>query len=323
MSQSRRSLRFYWVAVAVYALLWSWWVVFFFRQGDILVQRIEESGSALNPAQAEAVRDATHATLRMFVFEGGFIALLLLAGVFLVVRSLRREIEVNEQQRNFLSAVTHELRSPLASARLYIESLQLGRAQGDKAQRYLKHAHEDLERLRRLVEEMLASARASAGRLELATEEVDLGVLVSGRIEHARRTPGVDADVNQTLAAGVIALGDPTALEKIVDNLLSNALKYGGPEPRVAVEVYALNGSAIVDVRDFGPGLGGVDPVSIFEPFVRGGDEDVRREPGVGLGLYLVGQLVDAQDGQVSARDGLDGGGTLFRVELPLEEVRR
>lgn len=323
MKASRRSLRIYWLTVAVYALLWSWWVVFFFRQGDILVRRIAASGHELTPEQAEAVRAAAHATLRMFVAEGGFLGLLLLASVFLVVRSLRREIAVNEQQRNFLSAVTHELRSPLASARLYLESLQLGRVDEAKTERYLEHAQEDLERLRRLVEEMLASARITAGRLELHIEEVDLGLLVADRVEHARRAPGASADLRAELGQGVIALGDRTALEKVVDNLLSNAVKYGGSEPRVEVKVYALDGRAVVDVRDYGPGLGVADPRTIFEPFVRGGDEDVRREAGVGLGLYLVGQLVEAQEGRVSARDGLDGGGTLFRVELPLEEVRR
>jgi two-component system OmpR family sensor kinase len=95
-------------------------------------------------------------------------------------------------------------------------------------------------------------------------------------------------------------------------------MKYGGPAREVEVGVTTADGRAVLTVRDHGPGLHGADPEEIFEPFVRGGDESVRTQQGVGLGLFIVRELVAAHGGTASARDGLPGGGTELRVELPL-----
>lgn len=323
MKPAGRTLRFYWVTVALCGLLLAWWIYFFGNQADILIKRIERHGYPLEPDEVEAVRAATAETMRMFLFEGGFLALLLVASVMVVVRSLRRELEVNRLQRNFLSAVTHELRSPIAAARLSIESVRLGRAQGEKQERYLHNAQEDLDRLRDLVDQILDSARLSAGRLELATDAVDLTEHVRETLERSRRDPAL-ANLQCELDGpdGVIVLADREALTKVVGNLLSNAAKYGGDDPRVELETYALDGYGVLEVRDHGPGFGGVDPTRLFEPFVRGGDEDVRRRTGVGLGLFLSHELVRAQGGRLTAREA-EGGGARFLVELPIEEVRR
>ncbi len=331
--ESRRTLRLYWGAVGICTVLLAWWVYFFSQQGHILVRRIAASGQNLDPAEEAAVRDAADHTLRMFVFEGGFLGLLLVASVGLVVRSLRREIEVNRQQRNFLSAVTHELRSPLASARLYLESIALGRAEGEKQARYLTHAREDLERLRRLVEEMLASARLTEGQAVLVREQVALGAFVQERMGAFTQSPlGHDVELGLTLDADPVVSADLEALAKIVDNLVSNAIKYGGPSPRVDVRVAVVErpsgaakatgrGWGRIEVRDHGAGLAGADARAIFEPFVRGGDEDVRKSPGVGLGLFLVKQLAQAHGGAVGVEDAA-GGGARFWVELPLAPER-
>lgn len=318
---SRRTLRLYWGAVFICTVLLAWWVYFFSQQGNILVRRIAASGQGLDSAEESAVRDAADHTLRMFVFEGGFLGLLLIASVWLVVRSLRREIEVNRLQRNFLSAVTHELRSPLASARLYLESIALGRAEGEKQARYLAHAQEDLERLRQLVEEMLASARLTEGRAELTREDLDLAAFARERATQLGRSPlGQAARIEFALDPDIIVRADREALSKIVDNLVSNAIKYGGDEASVTVCVTRRDRYGALEVTDSGPGLLGADPDQIFEPFVRGGEEDVRRSPGVGLGLFLVKQLVQAHRGRVTASESPEGG-ACFRVELPLAEV--
>src|SRR5688572_12142371 len=117
---------------------------FFAHQGEFLLRRIERQGAALDERQAAALREATGASMRMFLFEGTFLGLLLVASLFLVLRSLQRELAVHRQQSNFLSAVTHELRSPIASARLFIDSLLAGRAEGEKRERYLRNARKDL-----------------------------------------------------------------------------------------------------------------------------------------------------------------------------------
>lgn len=318
-TESRRYLNVYWGAVALYLVLVAWWVFFFARQDDILVRRIQESGGTLNTVQIEAVRDATRTTMRMFVFEGSFMGLVLMASVYLVLRSQSREVELMRRQRNFLSAVTHELRSPIASAKLYVESLALGRVPESKRERYLTHAGEDLERLRVHVDEILETARLTTTGPELSTEPLEMRSFVERQIEKVEREES-GVRIEATLEDEIWIEGDGHALESIVRNLIGNACKYGGPEPRIEVRLAREGTHVVFEVRDHGPGLGDASPTAIFEAFVRGGDENVRQQPGVGLGLYLTAQYVKALHGTIRVQDGLDGGGTSFRVQLPSSE---
>jgi len=312
-----KTLHFYWAVVGLCLVLLAWWMVYFARQGDILVHRVVASGVELEPAQAEAVRQAAHHSLRMLVFEGSFLALMLLASVFLVVRASRREVAVHRQQRNFLSAVTHELKSPIASAQLYLQSMILGRVDDEKRARYLAHAKEDLDRLQGMVESLLEGARlASAGpdihmvTLDLAAESRRVLDILSA--EHVTDGARIELDAH----GAVEVKADPTAIETIVRNLVSNAVKYGGQPPRVRVAVERHGGHGLLEVRDWGPGLNGITRRRIFDAFARGGDENVRTQKGVGLGLFLVSELTRAMGGRVRALDDLKDGGLAIQVSL-------
>lgn len=315
--KSRGTLVLYALVVGTFVLMLGWWIVFFVRQGELLVERADAAGAALSAEQAAAVERAAHASLRMFLFEGAFLILVLFGGVWLVMRSMRREVLLHRQQRDFLSAVTHELRSPLASASLYLQSLQLGRVSDDKRERYLRHALEDLERLSALVERVLESARVSRGPIHVELERLDLA-------EFARRTVGelvgpararleVEFDAPQPVPVDA----DSSALETILGNLVSNAVKYGGKPGRLRVRVQRVGAEARLEVRDFGPGLAGTSFERVFDPFVRGEHPLVKSQPGVGLGLFLVAELVRALGGHVSARNATEGGGG-FSVEIAL-----
>ncbi|HUR28872.1 MAG TPA: HAMP domain-containing sensor histidine kinase [Planctomycetota bacterium] len=319
MITTRRMLQLYWAVLGLVLVLLTWWIVFFARQGDTLIERVARSGEKLSPEEAAAVRAAANETLRMFLGEGLFLVLLLIAGVALIVRSMHRELVTHRQHKDFLSAVTHELRSPIASARLYVESILLGRAEGEKATRYLEHVKQDLDRLCDQVDGLLAAARIQRSAPEVVAKPLDLTPAVRSCVEQIQQTgmpPGARLDFHGTSA--VVASADPLAVSSIVTNLVSNALKYGGDPPRVEVRVAAVGLHAELSVRDFGPGLRGADARAIFEPFVRGDDADVRMRPGLGLGLYMVAELARALRGSVRAEDGLEGGGMAIHVRLPL-----
>jgi signal transduction histidine kinase len=321
-SQKRR-LYGYGAVVALYALVFGWWLFFFANQDRFLVRRLARQGVSLAPEVETALSDATDDSMRMFIFEGTFLGLLLVGSVVLVVRSLQREVELHRRQNNFLSAVTHELKSPIASARLYLESLLLGRAEGEKRERYLRHAHADLDRLHATVETLLDSARLSIAAPQVRPVELDLGVETRRILEELARDPALAAAAIDVRAdGGVRVAADPDSLRRILRNLLSNAVKYAGPEPRVEVAVGGRDGRATLRVRDFGPGLGDADARRIFEPFVRGRDENVRTRPGVGLGLFLVAELARAHGGEARAEGGLEGGGLAVEVDLPLVRER-
>lgn len=316
MNSGQRKLYSYLAVVALYALVFGWWMVFFLRQSDYLLARMAKQGVHLTSEQSSALRQASDASMRMFLFEGTFLGLMLAASVALVVRSLHREVALHRQQRNFLSAVTHELKSPIASARLYVESLLLGRADGEKRERYLRHALEDLDRLRGLVEDLLKSAQYSTTGPIVHPERLDLARYAREELARLVREESRDQARLDLAADGPVPVEvDGKALETMLRNLISNAVKYGGDEPRLEVEVARDAGSAVLRVRDHGRGLAGADAERIFEPFVRGGDENVRTQPGAGLGLYIVRELARAHRGDARAADAQAGG---FQVEIRL-----
>jgi two-component system phosphate regulon sensor histidine kinase PhoR len=314
----RRPLRLYFVIVAFYGLLMAWWVYFFFNLDDRLVQRMEGGGVPLSASQLETLEHASAETMRMLIFEGGFLGLLMLLSVFLVMRAVERETTLARQQRNFVSAVTHELRSPLASARLCIDSILMRRTDAAKTERYLKHAREDIDRLGDMIEDILLTRRMGDRRIEVEPELLDLSERTEvevGRLRELHAGSGVTLDL-RTPGPVPVSL-DPLVFPQMLDNLVSNAVKYGGDNGSVELSVEALGRFAVLAVRDHGPGLGGVDPGQLVEPFVRGGEEQVRTRPGVGLGLYIVCEFARAHGGKLTLEDGLPGGGTRASVTFP------
>ncbi len=313
------SLALYGVIVLLYATLVGWWVYFFSQEGELFERLFAEAGAPLDAHQTAVLTAETERRFYMFAAETAFLGILLLASVTFVIRSLRREMAAARQQRNFLSAVTHELRSPLASVRLYIDSIRLGRVDGEKQQRYLRHAGQDLDRLGELVDDLLSTRRLTTEGVTVALQDVDLGELAERCVERqGNRHVGTGVAFELAVTRPTLVRADAGALDKVLENLVSNAVKYGGEQPRVHVSVRAEGRFAVLAVRDHGPGLRGVDPQTILQPFVRGQDEDVRDQPGVGLGLYLVDEFVRAHRGKVAVNDGLEGGGTCVTVTLPL-----
>jgi len=324
MFPASRKLYSYIAVIAVYALVFGWWMFFFVHQSEFLVSRMSRSGVTLSDDVEKALRSATDESMRMFVFEGAFLGFMLLASMFLVVRSLQREVAVHRQQKNFLSAVTHELKSPLASAKLYLETLLLGRADGQKRERYLRNAHADLERLQQMVEQLLESARMSSTGPPVRIERVELRAELARLVEDLRKDPATaEATVSMKPGDDAQVMADPQALRGMLHNLLTNAIKYAGPQPRVELSTRNEGGHAFVRVRDFGPGLKHADARRIFEPFVRGGDELVRTRKGVGLGLYMVSELARAQRGRARVATDLEGSGFAIEFSLPLAREER
>ena len=312
-----RTLRLYGALVLVIAVLFGWWMIYFARQDQYLAARMAAAGVVLSPDEAAALHRAVAKTSRVLLFEGAFLGLLLLGSVALVVRALQREVQAVHQQSNFLSAVTHELRSPIASARLYLESIELGRASPEQRERYVRHAREDLDRLGTMVEDLLQSARLAKAAPTLAPVELDLGRHARAALDELEPQLA-GATLDRDLTAGVRVFADPQAVRTMLRNLVSNALKYGGEPARIEVRVDASDGLGRITVRDHGPGLGELEPERAFDPFVRGGDESVRTRQGVGLGLYLVGELARASGGRARALSAAPG----LAVEVLLPQAR-
>lgn len=241
--------------------------------------------------------------------------------VALLWRTLRREVALEHQHRNFLSAVTHELKSPLASMRLSLETVLRGRSDPGASVRFLENALQDTERLQSLVEKVLEVTRYAREGSSLNLRESCLSEVVEGALDRfSRRTTAMGANLMPEIDSNIWCPIDEEAIAIVISNLLENALKYGGTIPRIDVQLTRKGGNAILDIGDNGHGIAPNDVPRVFERFWRAGDEMTRTTQGTGLGLFLVQQIIKGHGGEVMILE-TGSTGTTFRVILPRAEI--
>lgn len=241
----------------------------------------------------------------------------ILFGLTYIYRKLNAEMEVMLRQRNFLASVTHELKTPIASLRVWMETLferQLEPAQHTRIQAFMDG---DLHRLSDLVGNLLEVARAEAGRMDLKLEPVDLAPWLRGVCEGMDHRLGPGAlGLRLDVAEGLTARIDPKAMGSVVENLLSNAFKYASPPRETRVTLDADGEDIVLVVGDRGNGIAPKDLPRIFQRFMRLGDEMTRSVPGTGLGLFLCREIVRAHGGEIRAASRGPGFGTTFTVRF-------
>lgn len=257
----------------------------------------------------------------MMVSEGSFFVVLLLILLVLLWRTFRREVELERQHQGFLSAITHELKSPLASVRLALETVLRGRADGTASMHFLENALQDTERLQSLVQKVLEVTRYARGHAALHLRRTNLSALVEDTTNtFLRRATAAGARLETDIEPGLWVEVDDEALPIALSNLLENAIKYGGATPEVTVRLTAEGGSAMIRVIDNGHGIPDDEVQLVFDRFFRGGDEMTRTTRGTGLGLYLVQQIIRAHRGTVRVAS-TGPGGTTFLLTLPHVEI--
>jgi signal transduction histidine kinase len=257
--------------------------------------------------------------INRYLWEGGFFLAVLLGGMAVLTRTIRHDAELRRRQQNFLAAVSHEFKSPLASMRLAAETLVM-RASEPDSQRLGRRILEDDERLQRMIDNLLDTTRLEEGRHELTPEVCSLAEAArssaAGIAERAaRHAIDVDVEVDESLRLRV----DRTALDTMLRNLLDNAVKAcmagGGTEIRIGAS--RTDGGLALSVRDDGAGFPPEDAQMMFEKFYRLGDELRRSSPGTGLGLYIVKRLAQLSGARIAAHSDGPGRGAVVTITWP------
>ena len=259
------------------------------------------------------------------LFFGGILFLVIIAGLVLNTIFLVREIRRNEQHDSFINAVTHELKTPIASIRLYLQTLQ--RREVDEAQRrdFYQSMLEDTDRLLHTVEQVLKAGEAAQKKAPAQRLPVEFNSLVRECMELARTRHHLHTtDLNYHEASslqngnGARVLGDPEELRTAVSNLLDNAVKYSPDGVHIAVELDAPDAEHLVlRVKDQGVGIPEQELKRIFKRFYRVTQRSLSQVKGTGLGLFIVRSIARKHGGRVFAQSEGAGKGTTVTMELP------
>ena len=243
---------------------------------------------------------------------------LIITGLILNTIFLLREIRRNEQHDAFLNAVTHELKTPIASIKLYLETLKTRPVAEEKRLEFYNVMLADSDRLLATVEQVLQASRTREKQRQLNLGEIDLGGLIGDCIATVRSQQHLDeAAIRFTPPAeSVGVLGDRGELETAFANLLDNAIKYSVGEPKISIKIRSNARKAEVYIKDSGVGIARADLKRIFKRFYRVPEESASAK-GTGLGLSIVRAIIEKHSGSISAESKGVGKGSTFIVRLP------
>lgn len=247
---------------------------------------------------------------------------LIITGLILNTIFLVREIRRSEQHDTFLNSVTHELKTPIASIKLYLETLRSRDVAPETREEFYNVMLSDTDRLLHTVEQVLAAGRAGEKKRQMNVEKLDLGAVLNESVQIARSRYNLDENVIRMAepANDLKVLGDASDLRTAFVNLFDNAVKYSGADRKISVRAKktTLNQKVDVFIRDNGVGIPAAELKRIFKRFYRVHNESAKDTKGTGLGLAIVRSIIEKHGGKIKADSKGEGRGTTFVVQLPL-----
>jgi signal transduction histidine kinase len=256
----------------------------------------------------------------LLLFFGIVLVLMVIAGVVLNTTFLVREIRRNAQHDAFINAVTHELKTPVASIRLYLETLQTRNVDEPKRQEFYRTMLDDSDRLLGTIEQILRTGHTGQVKRKLHVSAIDFGRIVEECLARARRLYHVPEEALSYRPGPPLTIqGDENEVRAAVANLIDNAVKYAGKDAKVDVETENIDGRYVaVRVKDNGPGIPKAELKQIFKRFYRAPGPLSTRVKGTGLGLFIVRSVAKRHGGRVWAESEGPGQGSTFVLELPI-----
>jgi two-component system, OmpR family, sensor histidine kinase VicK len=253
----------------------------------------------------------------LVLVEGLLMLLAILAGVYIIFLYWRRQAKLYLQQRTYISQLTHELKSPLASIQLHLETVKLRDLPKEKLNGFIDTMLSDTDRLNVLTSNLLMATRIEFRQLGEKAKRIDFSRFVSEYLELKRGDLPEGGRITAEVEPGIYAVVDAEGMEMALRNLLENALLYSPVSPEIRVSLSRSGRHCLLQFQDNGKGLKKGELEKIFEMFyrVRTPGENIR---GTGLGLYIVKSVVNAHGGKISVASSGPGKGCTFQITLPL-----
>jgi two-component system sensor histidine kinase CiaH len=253
-----------------------------------------------------------------YIGEGSIFLLLIIVGAVFLYRAVRRQFRSSQQQQNFIMAITHELKTPIAVTKLNLETLQKRKLEEAQQQRLIENTIQEANRLNSLCNNMLLASQIEAGGYKISTEYVDLSVLVSS-CANEFNTRFSQRDLHILVQEHLFVNGDKLLLEMAINNLIDNAIKYSPKESMVEVILSLENGKILLSIKDQGKGIAGSEKKKIFDKFYRVANVGAK---GTGLGLYLTKKIAQQHNAGIFVTDNTPAGSNFTIQFRPLPAGR-
>ena len=294
-----------------------WWYVALVKQNDLLTATKIETLTAkgvIDQAQIASIEDFATRKTKQYIGEGLTFLLLFLLGAIYVYRSLLKQLKYSTLQQNFMMAITHELKTPIAVTQLNLETIVKRDLQPEQQQHLIENTLKETKRLDALCNNILLASQFEMGQYQNNKQMVDLSAITvqciqsfEERYSNRNCIPSIDASIQLQ--------GEPLLLQLMINNLLDNANKYAAPETAIYIYLHAVGTSIELTIKDQGIGIAIEERSKVFEKFYRVGAEQTRTTKGTGLGLFLCKKIVTFHDGVIFVKPNQPKG-SIFVVQL-------
>ena len=255
----------------------------------------------------------------MIIGEGTVFLIILLVGFSYTIKAFKKELELSKQQSNFLLAITHELKTPLSSIKLFFQTLKRPELKEEKKLELIDKGIQDTNRLNNMIENLLLSARFEGNALYIQAEKINLNDFLNKIVSNAQSSYGVNHVISIEIPSTIEIVSDSHALSSIFINLLENACKYSPKESNINVVCLDKDDIVLISVSDQGMGIKEKDQNNIFNKFYRVENENTRPTKGSGLGLYIVSELSKMINGSIDYKLNQPKG-SIFTLTLPTQQ---
>ena len=316
-----RTTFIFWMLLIYIVAALAWWFISLEKQNNLIARlqykSVNVQKDSLSVIQwgdkIHIIDRETKKNTRKYFAEGITFLMLIFVGAAFVYRSVRRQFYLQQQQQNFMMAVTHELKTPLSVAKLNLETLQKYNLDPEKQKRIIRNTLDETSRLDFLTNNILISSQLEGHKYKSTKEDLDLSSLTKDCI-HDFRNRFPERILHEDIEADADVKGDALLLQMMINNLLENALKYSSKENPVSVRLKKCAqhpvdrpgtsaNSVELQVTDEGPGIPDNEKKKIFLKFYRVGNEATRKTQGTGLGLYLCLKIARDHNADISVTD--------------------
>lgn len=312
-----KPLVLFYILVVYIFIQFSWWAYLLVDLNkEVYIQKIayiQEHGNSGENIRANLSK--LHQKWIMIAGEGAVFLSLLALGAFQTRKAFKQEVQLAKRQKNFLLSVTHELKSPLASIKLYLQTLLKHDLEKNRQQSLLNNAILDTERLNNLLENVLTAAKLDSNQEIFYKERVNLSLLLHDTLQQLLLNNDRKNDIDIYIEENVHCIFDKQAFSSVIANLVENALKYSEKGSHIIVSLKQSESRILLSVSDLGIGIEDKEKWNIFDKFYRIGNEDTRKTKGTGLGLYIVKNIVENHKGKITVKNNHPKG-SIFEIVL-------